>query len=403
MPRACVLVLLLSVAACGPGPGPGVPVGDPPPKPPEIKEDPEAVKALERAGVMLTRDGKAAGKPVVGAVIRGIGPPEGDGPFKHLRGLGYLRELEIQFAQNLTAKTVEPLENLTRLETLDLNHSAVDDETLAVLSRFPALTRLKLRAARLTHAGLTHLAKMTNLVELDLGSCAGLDDKAVMHLTGLNKLEKLEVPQCTALTDVGVARLAALSGLRSLDLRGVPAGDEGVKKLAGLKALKQLNLEDTKVGDAGVAALAGLPLEEINLNRTLIVAPALEKLPELRRVSVRQLRVGDGLIKAIAAVRYLQGADFSGCNLQKKDDDGKVLEDYSLRDIHVAALKDKKSLRSLDLSSTHVTTAVFATLRDMARLEEVIVSSVVKGGEGIITTEAVEQFRKENPKIKVKD
>jgi Leucine-rich repeat (LRR) protein len=394
MRRIAICAALMALSACGPRLAPDKEE----PKKPEPREDAEAIKALEKMGARLTRDEKAPGRPVIRATNLLGGPPGQESPLKHVARLGFLRELSMPSTPGLTARDLASLEALTSLEALDLSYCAIDDAGLAAIAKLPALKRLRLRGSAVTAAGLQALASLTRLTELDLGYCPGLDDQSASHLAGLTSLERLELPGCKGpqgmegaigLTDAGVSHLAGLTALTQLDLSGIPLGDEGVKKLATLKRLVALNLEDTRVTDAGLTALSGLPIETLNLNRTRAEGGALAKLPRLKHVSVRELPASDHLARALAQASALESADFHGCPLS---------------DSQVAQLKGSRSLKMLDLSKTRVTSAVFETLQDIPSLRQVLVTSIANGDDSKeVSEEAVERFRKSNPRVVVKD
>lgn len=58
-------------------------------------------------------------------------------------------------------------------------------------------------------------------------------------------------------TDAGLTTLAKLSNLERLHLENTKIGDAGIAQLAGLAKLEYLNLYGTKVSDAGIAKLVG--------------------------------------------------------------------------------------------------------------------------------------------------
>jgi hypothetical protein len=56
-------------------------------------------------------------------------------------------------------------------------------------------------------------------------------------------------------SDAGLTHIAALPNLKELDLRGTNVTDEGLARLARLKNLNRVWLSGTRVTDAGVADL----------------------------------------------------------------------------------------------------------------------------------------------------
>jgi uncharacterized membrane protein len=94
---------------------------------------------------------------------------------------------------------------------LSLARSAVGDEGLAALARFPRLRRLDLRATRLGDAGLRALAGHAALAGLELAQ-TGVTDGSVELLLALPALREVGL-WGTGLTGEGLARLRAVPGL----------------------------------------------------------------------------------------------------------------------------------------------------------------------------------------------
>jgi mono/diheme cytochrome c family protein len=97
------------------------------------------------------------------------------------------------------------------------------------------------------------LARLTTLVELDLGSTS-IDDAslaAVAHLTNVATLNL----SGTAIGDAALDHLTALTKLRTLNLFGTGITDAGLAKLAALKSLKRIYAAETKATAAGATTL----------------------------------------------------------------------------------------------------------------------------------------------------
>jgi hypothetical protein len=393
---AGVVVLLVAVGCWAPRVEPPGDDGPPVEKKDEEKrdekplaEDPAAAAAMlrlqESGKVLLQRDLRAAGKPIIRVQVQ---PGPGDNPLKHLVGLAHLRELIIQ-NESVPLKLIADLERLPELKALDLVNSRVNDEALAAISRLKHLEVLRIRISAVTAKGLAHLEKMTGLRELDLGVCPGLTDESARHLAALTKLRVLSLPNNAGISDAALATVGKLTALERLDLESCgKVGDEGVKALAGLKSLKVLKLSYTRVGDEGLAALAGLPLEELSLNLTKATGANLGKFPKLKQLWMREAETPDKALKALAQkATYLRFLDLSGSKLD---------------DAAAEQIQELKYLHDLDVSNTKLTAKGLMGLARAPRLIHVTVSVVSDGDKDTeITQEAVAEFRKANPKIKV--
>ncbi|GIL57296.1 hypothetical protein Vafri_12547 [Volvox africanus] len=195
------------------------------------------------------------------------------------------------------------LRGASGLQALSLSHSTWSSEGLRCLSESTSLTQLRLDGVELPKGFtlcnfLYSFRSLRNLVELDLGGCAGLTDWGLALLGRCAvQLRSLNVGGCGELTgDVGVAALAPLmTRLQRLDLSFMDKlTDRGVTGLLrdGAPALQFLSLDYcSHIQDAGVHSVAaGCPsLQHLGLDYCIRVsaigAAALRNLRELRRLS----------------------------------------------------------------------------------------------------------------------
>jgi hypothetical protein len=138
------------------------------------------------------------------------------------------------------------------INLLDVGFSSggdVADAQLALLA--PIATQvyeLNLAGSKVTDAGLTHIAPLTNLRRLHL--------------------EK------TGVTDAGLEKVKGLTNLEYLNLYSTAVTDAGLAHLSGMKNLKNLYLWQTKVTADGAANLKkSLPSVTINRGEELTIAP----------------------------------------------------------------------------------------------------------------------------------
>ncbi|GIL89797.1 hypothetical protein Vretimale_16565 [Volvox reticuliferus] len=190
------------------------------------------------------------------------------------------------------------------LQALSLSYSSWCPEGLRCLSDSTSLTQLRLAGVELPKGFtlcnfLYSFRSLRNLVDLDLGGCAGLTDWGLALLGRCAvQLRSLNVGGCGELAgDVGVAALAPLMArLQRLDLSSMDKlTDRGLAGLLrnGAPALQFLFLDYcSHIQDAGVHSVAaGCPsLQHLGLDYCVRVsavgASALRKLRELRRLSV---------------------------------------------------------------------------------------------------------------------
>jgi Leucine-rich repeat (LRR) protein len=135
---------------------------------------------------------------------------------------------------------------------IDLHETAFADDDAVHFVEFPCLVRLFLANTKITD-GLAHVQELTKLEWLDMAG-TGVTGAGLAHLQGLTNLQWLSLAG-TRVTDSGLVHLARLARLQALNLEGTQVTDAGLSHLAGLTRLERLNLKNTQVTDAGVARL----------------------------------------------------------------------------------------------------------------------------------------------------
>tara|TARA_Y100000588_G_C14162590_1_gene885489 strand:+ start:150 stop:734 length:585 start_codon:yes stop_codon:yes gene_type:complete len=141
---------------------------------------------------------------------------------------------------------------------------------------------LHLHNTQITDAGLKEIAKLTQLIELDLLGCNQLTDKGLKELSSLQHLETLGLPgqitdeglklvtefnqittlglkDCSQISDLGLRELTKLNNLSSLWLPP-QITDASLKEIIKLKQLELLVLSGSKITATGIAeAIKALP------------------------------------------------------------------------------------------------------------------------------------------------
>ena len=111
--------------------------------------------------------------------------------------------------------------------------------------------QFQLRGRDLTDDGLADVARLGNVVELNLRDTK-ITSAGLVHLKGLAKLTRLHLER-TNVGDEGIANLTKSTTLEYLNLYGTKITDKSLDHLAGLKNLRQLYVWQTDVTDAGIA------------------------------------------------------------------------------------------------------------------------------------------------------
>ena len=132
-------------------------------------------------------------------------------------GLSSLREmtqLSALHAVGAPIDTLEPIRHLTKVRTLILAGTKIDDAGLAPVAGFYELYYLALQYTSVGDAGLAHIARLSNMKILHLHGTR-ISDDGLIHLAGLSRLESLSLSE-TAITDRGLKHLMGLTSLKSI-------------------------------------------------------------------------------------------------------------------------------------------------------------------------------------------
>ncbi len=136
------------------------------------------------------------------------------------------------------------------------------DAVIEKASRLDQVTCLNLGGCNeLTDVGVLKLARLPQLVELDLSNYPGgiLTDRGLAVLRDLPALRRFKMCWQGGVSDAGVAHLAYCDELERVDLLGSPTGDGALHALRGKRRLSHLKT-GRLVTDAGLRWLHELPV-----------------------------------------------------------------------------------------------------------------------------------------------
>ncbi len=163
-----------------------------------------------------------------------------DDGMEQLAGLKNLEQFSF-VGTAITGRAYAKCVNWTHVTKISHRGSSIDDEGLQQLcEHLPALESISLAHAKFTDAGAPHLAKLTKLKGLELGTSKATPETlhhiAKLPLEYLQLGEGFDSPQCIPL-------IKGLSTLRRLTLTNAKAfTDADLKVVAGLTQLEQLEL-----------------------------------------------------------------------------------------------------------------------------------------------------------------
>lgn len=208
---------------------------------------------------------------------------------------------------------------------------------------------------------LSQLRPFTELKHLELVNVEVGDD-GLKHLIPLKKITYLELTG-TNVTNDGMAHIRKLKNIESLILSNTHVGDEGLKKLAALEHIEHLRLDGTKVTDEGMGTLTKWKIAELNLSRTAITdktGDVIAKIKAVKKLSVRDTRVGGAFLKALGGLETLEHLGLSGTRVG---------------DVDLIQLKSLPSLLDLDISENRITDVGMAHLEKMRKLKKISLAS----------------------------
>jgi hypothetical protein len=139
---------------------------------------------------------------------------------------------------------------------------AMTDDIIERLPELNSVTRLNLGGStRLSDVGLKHLARMTQLQDIDLSEYPGgrITDSALEFLRHLPDLRRFQMCWQSGISDGGLANLSFCDRLESVDLLGTPTGDGAIRALAGKPKLRRFKT-GRLVSDAGLPLLHQFPV-----------------------------------------------------------------------------------------------------------------------------------------------
>ncbi|XP_051167085.1 F-box/LRR-repeat protein 14-like [Leptopilina boulardi] len=215
-------------------------------------------------------------------------------------GLKKLKKLDLRSCWHISDQGIANLAQLNiPLEHLGLQDcQKLSDESLRYVSNGlgKTLKSINLSFSCITDSGLKHLAKMSELQELDLRSCDNISEIGMAYLAeGGSRISSLDVSFCEKIGDQALVHISqGLFNLKSLSLSACQVSDEGICKIAkSLQDLETLNIgQCSKLTDKGLHTIADSMkhLKCIDLyGCTRITTHGLERIMKLPQLNTLNL------------------------------------------------------------------------------------------------------------------
>jgi len=318
-----------------------------------------------------------------------------DSALAHLKDLPHLKSLTLDSDQ-VTAKGLEQLRYLTKLEQLHLEGAQITNDELLCFQELVNLKGLTLRnlthnEAPLSGDGLKHLQPLQNLEYLNCGPFP-LTDADLEHLNTWPNLAWF--PRFPAdyrrVTDAGLQYLRGLPLRSELNFHDATISGAGLRHLKGLAGVKSLNLSATRITDSNLVHLQGIRhVADLNLTPSVIdsIAAFLSELAEtpldlqdpeifdeilFHATELKRLATGSSIAKTESniEIKHLKSlATLVGLNPSTPETIDHIrdylhshagltsldLRNTQLTDASLVHLTKLSSLRTLDIRATRIT------------------------------------------------
>ncbi|KAL7840896.1 hypothetical protein AOLI_G00262190 [Acnodon oligacanthus] len=208
---------------------------------------------------------------------------------------------------------VSSLAELRCLQTLHLDGTSVNEDSLQALKAHPSLSTLSLACIPVANGNhALEIISGLRLTHLTLPGRHSLTDAGLLYLSRQILLSEVDLTDYTQITDHGITQLSTMNRLKKLSLSNTQVSDAGLVALVTLKELVELCLDRTAVSSRGVAALiTHLPyLQVIGLACTrvgdTVVRRGLVHCPQLLKLNLSRTRITDHGLKFLYSMRLNQ-------------------------------------------------------------------------------------------------
>ncbi len=283
-----------------------------------------------------------------------------DAAFAHLTGLKSLEKLALSYmCKQFTGTGLGYInENLLEFET---DSKTISADGLAYLPRFKKLQRLNLSGSAVTDVMLQGLAALPDLEELEVVETK-LDGSFLAFLPTNSKLRWLNLGRMKGFKPENFAHLARLKNLEAIAMPATNPGPAEIAALSELSKLRTILFEDNEVFTGeGFQGLKGFrSLTSLNLAACPITDAGLEAIvnaaPELKTLHLR---------RGTKSAASFTPAGFSTHLGQLRNLTDLVLEHGGYNDEWLPHIAQLKNLTALSLQGTAVTDGGLTHLKSL--------------------------------------
>jgi beta-lactamase regulating signal transducer with metallopeptidase domain len=362
------------------------------PQAPKEGTDPRTLEILERLQELGATPAEVQGDGLSIGIQSGWKGTAAD--LDPIAELGPFKLLYFDFDQVPAADVGKLMTKLKRPIDL-LGLESLSDERLTALARLPACRSLMLGQETLSVAGFRRLSKMAvgveslqlrggveddslvavgqihSLRELQLQQ-AKITDAGLAHLATLGNLEKLQLFDCRGVKGAGYASLAPIQSLRELQIFGPTIDAKASEALAKLTQLETLMLQPYRLPPDGLKAADVQALKNLKNLRTFSVmlqAPASDAAKRATAGAILAVASQLPMLRQLSAIGIIADADALAAVAKAPKLEELTLYDIALSDRLLTALGELKSMKQLNLASKGgVTEALWPKLTGLKQL-----------------------------------
>ncbi|XP_031551245.1 uncharacterized protein LOC116288582 isoform X2 [Actinia tenebrosa] len=214
-----------------------------------------------------------------------------------------LKSLKILGLENTKITRLDVLSGLSYLESLNVSHTEVSNNSMASLTGLPCLVSLNILSTAIDDLGLQYLHDL-RLTHLKLPGRLNITDQGIQHIQGL-PLAALDLSDYINVTDVGVHCISTMYSLTKLTLSNTKLTDVGMLSLSGLTELVELNVDRTAVTDEGCMVISNFPnlqilsLSSTHISNKFLTCGVLNQCLKLSQLNLSRTRVSNKGIRCL--------------------------------------------------------------------------------------------------------
>jgi hypothetical protein len=171
-----------------------------------------------------------------------------------IKDMNKLQILGVTGVKGITDKSIELLQNLPDVHTMELRGTSVSDASVDMLSKLVRTHCYDLAQTKVTDKGMGYLKNYANVQSLAIDGKQGSEAGLQAVKSGMKYFQEIYL-YGPDINDAWMARSkTTLNGLQEINLFGAGITDAGLKDLQDVKSLTTLRIAATEVSPGAIAA-----------------------------------------------------------------------------------------------------------------------------------------------------